>query len=80
MMKIATMNYGAPLKTCKDCDYYLPLGDGKTGRGEPTKVGNCFRYPPTVLPDDKGSSYPIVGANERQCGEFLPKVKRKATR
>jgi hypothetical protein len=64
------------MKTCKECDYYIKLGEGKNGRGEPTIVGNCFRYPPTVTTE--GSAYPIVGSNERQCGEF--KAKGRASR
>lgn len=60
------------MNTCVQCEYYLRLGDGTNGRGEPTEVGNCFRYPPTPLPE-KGSAYPIVGKKERACGEFKAK-------
>jgi len=60
------------MKTCKDCYHYVFVGDGKNGKGEATKVGNCFRYPPGLTAE--GSAYPIVGCNERQCGEFLPKT------
>ena len=65
------------MKTCKQCDYYEPIGEGKNGKGEPTPVGNCFRYPP-VMGENGGSSYPIVGSAERQCGEFL--LKRKVSK
>ena len=64
------------MKTCKDCDYYVMLGEGKNGKGVATEVGTCFRYPPTVLSTD-GSAYPVVGSASRECGEFKPKRRGK---
>lgn len=64
------------MKACKHCFHYVHLGDGKNGKGEATAVGNCFRYPPVVR--ENGSSYPIVGSNERQCGEFKLSTQRKS--
>ena len=63
------------MKTCEECDYYVELGEGKKGNGDAAIVGNCFRYPPVVT--DKGSQYPIVGSEERQCGEFQPKKRTR---
>jgi hypothetical protein len=56
------------MKTCCQCYHYMELGEGKNGNGKAVQVGHCFRYPPTV--SSGGSAYPIVGAVERQCGEF----------
>lgn len=67
------------MKTCIQCmQHYQPLGDGKNGKGETVQVGLCYRYPPVV--NVAGSSvYPVVGALERECGEFSS-VHRKATK
>lgn len=67
------------MKTCSQChEHYFHLGDGKNGKNEPVQVGLCYRYPPTV--NVSGASvYPVVGADERQCGEFSA-TKRKATK
>ncbi len=67
------------MKTCEDCYHFVLLGEGKNGKGETVEVGNCFRYPP-VQQVSGGSAYPIVGAIERQCGEFAPLTKRKTTK
>jgi hypothetical protein len=65
------------MKTCIDCGHYVHLGEGKNGNGDPAMVGHCFRYPPKV--DNGTSVYPVVGAVERQCGEFVvkPVIKKK---
>lgn len=58
------------MKQCKDCHYYEEHGEGRNGTGQPVTVGLCYRYPPQVA--YAGSSYPTVGAIERECGEFKP--------
>lgn len=65
------------MRTCSDCEYYTSIGEGKNGKGETVHVGNCFRYPPAITVAG-GSAYPVVGAAERQCGDFSPITKRKA--
>ena len=67
------------MSTCVKCQHYVALGDGKNGKGETVQVGNCFRNPPIVTVSG-GSAYPVVGATERQCGEFTLLTKRKASR
>ena len=57
------------MKTCVQCSHFIPLGEGKNGKGETVHVGHCFRYPPSIAVTG-GSAYPVVGALERQCGEF----------
>jgi hypothetical protein len=67
------------MKTCSQChEHYVALGEGKNGKGETVQVGNCFRYPPKVTVTGS-SAYPVVGADERQCGEFSS-TRRKATK
>lgn len=65
------------MKTCGDCLFYA-----NEIEHEGQKYGFCFRYPPTVLAENK-STAPVVRRELRQCGEFKPKpanpkaVKRK---
>jgi hypothetical protein len=65
------------MKTCKECHWFvLADGDGRDGRGNPAIVGFCFRNPPQV--DAAGrSSRPVVGENDRACGEFQPPLASK---
>jgi hypothetical protein len=58
------------MKTCSECQFYVSIGEGKNGRDEIVQVGNCFRYPPAIQPSG-ASAYPIVGAPERACGDFV---------
>jgi hypothetical protein len=64
------------MKTCNDCHHYVSVGEGKNGNGDTVQVGNCFRFPPAITVAGP-SSYPVVGAVQRECGEFAAIPKRK---
>lgn len=60
------------MKTCSSCKFY-----DREFKYEEKKYGFCFRYPPTVLAENKSCS-PLVQRDMRECGEHKPKaVKRK---
>lgn len=51
---------------CKSCSFFV------TEKNQ--SVGECHRYPPTLMPDDDGEvaifTFPITGEDE-WCGEFV---------
>ena len=50
---------------CITCAFFVP--------DKNSSVGECHRYPPTILPDDGGGvsfSFPLTSADE-WCGEFV---------
>ncbi len=59
-----------PEERCRDCRYFQEIATGPV-------IGNCRRYPPTIIQDDDGetamfpsSVYPVM-VGEGWCGEFV---------